>query len=213
MKAIPPIEVEKHQVMPSDNILDGSMSEAITQSRISHTSDSANWQREYRRELFKLLVSYLNGINQFSSDSYDIDAEKQMDFLLNLLRFSDTEALRAQLGVDTARVQIALESWMSMRRRLGAFRSATGYFGWPGEQWAEFLRHLDTVPSAQAILAYVDLQGREGECGYVADTFDEDLARVFDALTRVPGRNGPKAFESVGRYNEVLLDWFREWDV
>lgn len=77
----------------------------------------------------------------------------------------------------------------------------------------EFLRHLDDVPSAHAILAYIDLQGfvgREGECGYVVDTFDEDLARVFDALTRVPERNGPKAFEGVRRYNESLLEWFRE---
>jgi hypothetical protein len=44
----------------------------------------------------------------------------------------------------------------------------------------------------------------------VADTFDEDLARVFDALTRVPGCNGPEAFEGVRRYNEALLEWFRE---
>lgn len=80
----------------------------------------------------------------------------------------------------------------------------------------EFLRHLDGVPSAYAIIAYVDLQGlvgREGECGYVADTFDEDLARVFDALTRVPERIGPKAFEGVRRYNDALLEWFREGDV
>lgn len=102
-----------------------------------------------------------------------------------------------------------------MRHRLGAFWRATGYFGRPGEQWTEFLRHLDSVPGAYAILAYVDLQGfegREGECRYVADTFDKDLARVFDVLIRVSGRNGPKAFEGVRRYNEALLEWFWEED-
>jgi hypothetical protein len=152
--------------MPSNNILDGTIGEVITQSLISHTSDPANCQqRKYRRELFKLLLSYLNGTNQLSSDSYDIYAEKRMNFLLNLLWLSNTEALQAKLGDDTARLHIALESWMSMRHRLGAFRSATDYFGWPGEQWTEFLRHLDDVPSAQAVLAYVDLQdfvGRKG---------------------------------------------------
>jgi len=103
-----------------------------------------------------------------------------------------------------------------MRHRLGAFRRATGYFGWPGEQWIEFLRHLDNVPSAYAILAYINLQGfvgREDECGYVANTFNKDLTRVFDALTRVPECNRPKAFEGVRRYNEALLEWFREGDV
>jgi hypothetical protein len=105
------------------------MSEPITQPLISYASDPANWQqREYRRERFELL-SYLNGINQFSSDSYDIDAEKRMNFLLNLLWLSDTEALQVKLGDDTGRLHIVLESWMSMRYRLGVFRSATGYFG------------------------------------------------------------------------------------
>jgi hypothetical protein len=118
-----PIDIKKQQVMPS-----------ITQSLIPHTLDPANWQQgEYRRELFKLLVSYLNRNNQFSSDSYDIDAEKRMNFLLNLFWLGDTEALQALLGNETARIQIALKSWMSMRHRLGAFRRATDYFGWPGE--------------------------------------------------------------------------------
>jgi hypothetical protein len=47
----------------------------------------------------------------------------------------------------------------------------------------------------------------------VADTFNEDLARVFDALTGVPGSNRPEAFRGVRRYNEALLQWFREEDV
>ena len=138
-----------------------------------------------------------------------------MNFLLHLFWLSDTETLQAQVDDHLACVQIASKSWISMRHRLGAFRRATGYFGRPGEQWTEFLRHLDDVPSAYAMLAYVDLQGlegREGEREYVADTFDEDLARVFDALTRVSGRDEPKAFEGVKRYNEALLEWFWEQD-
>ena len=47
----------------------------------------------------------------------------------------------------------------------------------------------------------------------MADTFDEDIARGFDALTSVPECNRPKAFEGVRRYNEALLKWFREGDV
>ena len=106
-----PIDVEKHQVMPSDKILDGAMSKATMQFLIPHTSDPANWQQcECRHELFNLLLSYLNGTNQFSSDCYDIDAEKRMDFLLNLFWVSDTKALQAQLDHQLARANIALKS-------------------------------------------------------------------------------------------------------
>jgi hypothetical protein len=207
----------RDQVALHKSRLGGAMSEGITQSLISHTSDPANWQqREYRRELFKLLVSYLNGIEQFRTDAYDIEAEERMNFLLNQFWLSDTEVLQARFGDDAARMQIALESWMSMRHRLSVFRGATGYFGRPREQWTEYLRHLDNIPSAQAMLAYVDLQGfvgSEGECGYVVDTFDGDLARVFDALTRVARCNGPEAFRGVGEFNEALLEWFREGDM
>jgi hypothetical protein len=190
--------------------MSGGLSESITQS----LSELANWQqRKFRRELFKLLLSYLNGINQFSSDAYDVEAEERMNLLLHQFWLSDTETRNARLGDDAARLQTALESWMSMRHRLSQFRSATGYFGRPGEQWTEYLRGMDDdVQSAQAMLAYVDLQGfvsREGECEFVADTFDHDLARVFDALTMVAGCNGPEAFRGVQRYNKALLEWFR----
>jgi hypothetical protein len=215
--SIPDVGPTGGQVAHHENMMGGAMSEAITQSLISHNLDPANWQqREYRRELFKLLVSYLNGIKPFSSDSYNVEAEERMNFLINQFWLSDTDALQARLGDDAARLQIALESWMSMRHLLSQFRSATGYFGLPGERWMGYLRHLDDVPNAQAMLAYVDLQGflgREGECGYVADSFNEDLARVFDALTMMTGCNGPEAFRGVRRYNEALLEWFRDGDL
>jgi hypothetical protein len=212
----PDVEPTGGQVAHHENMMGGAMNEAITQSLVSHNSDPANWQqRKYRRELFRLLISYLNGIEQFSSNSYDVEAEERMNFLINQFWLSDTEALQARLGDDAAHLQIALESWMSMRHRLSQFRSATGYFGRPGEQWTEYLRHLDDIPNAQAMLAHVDLQGfvgREGECGYVAESFDEDLARVFDALTMMTEYNGPEAFR-VRRYNEALLEWFRDGDL
>jgi hypothetical protein len=198
----------------NENMTGGSLSHAITQSLISHTSDSASWQqREYRRELFKLLLSYLNGINQFSADSYDINAEERMNLLLNQFWISDVEGLQTTLSDDVARLQIALESWMSMRHRLSEFRSATRYFGRPGEQWTEYLKCMEDVPCAKAMLAYVDLQGfvgREGECRYVAETFDDDLAVVFDVLTRVKGCNGAEAFKGVRRYNKALSEWFQD---
>jgi hypothetical protein len=44
-----------------NNILDRAISELITQSLISHALDPVNWQqREYRRELFKLLSLLIN---------------------------------------------------------------------------------------------------------------------------------------------------------
>ncbi|RAR07119.1 c6 zinc finger domain containing protein [Stemphylium lycopersici] len=189
-----------------------SSSDAINRSTIQHRSDpTASQQLEYRRELFKLLVAYLNGIEQFSNNAYDFSAEERMNMLLNQFWINDTEALQAALGDDACRLRIALESWMSMRYRLSQFRSTTGYFGRPREEWIEYLRRMDDVSSARAMLAFVDLQGsarKEGECGYVAEMFDVDLTVVFDALTKVKGCNGSEAFRGVRRFNDALLEWF-----
>ncbi|CAA9958363.1 hypothetical protein PTMSG1_01924 [Pyrenophora teres f. maculata] len=199
------------------NIVSSTMSGALNnpseRSLITHPPDSASWQqRKYRRELFKLLVSYLNGIEQFSSDNYDFTAEERMNFLLNQFwAGGDTEALHTKLGSDNAtRIQIALESWMSMRHRLSEFRSATGYFGQPGEQWTQFLRSMDDAPCAQAMIAFVDLQDfvESGDWRYVRGTFDDDLKTVFNVLTRMPWCDGPEAFRGVRRFNEALLEWF-----
>jgi hypothetical protein len=202
------------QHAPHKSPVGGELDKSITQS----LPELTNWQqREFRRELFKLLLSYLNSINQFSPDAYDLEAEERTNILLHQFWLSDVDAIKTRLSDDAARLQTAFESWMSMRHRLSTFRSATRYFGRPGEQWTEYLRGMDDdVQSAQAMLAYVDLQGvvsREGECGFVADTFDHDLARVFDALTMMSHCNGPEAFRGVRRYNEALLEWFREGNV
>ncbi|EDU40194.1 conserved hypothetical protein [Pyrenophora tritici-repentis Pt-1C-BFP] len=156
----------------SNSAMSGALSNALERSLMTHPSDSASWQqRKYRRELFKLLVSYLNGIEQFSSENYDFTAEERMNFLLNQFwAGGDTEALHTKLGSDNAtRIQIALESWMNMRHRLSEFRSATGYFGRPGEQWTQFLRSTDDAPCAQAMIAFVDLQDfvESGDWRYV----------------------------------------------
>ncbi|KAF1946103.1 hypothetical protein EJ02DRAFT_367925 [Clathrospora elynae] len=207
---------EDHAVTSMDRV-GGALNDAIRRSFISHNSDAACWQqREYRRELFKLLLSYLNGIHQFSADSYDFDAEERMNFLLNQFWVSDTEALQNTLGDDFVRLHIALGSWMSMRHRLGEFRNGTGYFGRPGEGWAEYLRCMEDVPRANVMLAYVDLQdlaGKGDASRYVSDTFDDDLAMVFDVLTRVKGCLGAEAFVCVRRYNEALLEWFKDSDL
>lgn len=208
------VERTDGQINISDKTMSGAFYEALKRSFITHTSDSASWQqREYRRELFKLLISYLNGINEFSSDSYDFTAEERMNLLLNQFWVSNgMEALQTTLGSDNAtRIQIALESWMGMRHRLSEFRSATGYFGRPGEQWTQYLRSLDDTPCAQAMLAFVDLQGfveSEGEWRYVKETFDNDLKTVFNALTRIPWCDGPEAFRGVWKFNQALLEWF-----
>ncbi|KAH9870700.1 hypothetical protein IAQ61_006178 [Plenodomus lingam] len=167
-------------------------------------------EREHRTELFKLLLSYLNGINQFHPDTYSMEAEERMNMLLHQFHINDTERLQAKLGDDFARLQIAFESWMSMRHRLTGFRVATGYRGQPGEQWAEFLKQKPNVPCAYASLSYVGLQeaALKGEESYVVDTFDEDLAKMFDLLTMVKGCNGPEAFKGIGLYNSNLIGWF-----
>jgi len=211
------LEPTSNQVSIGNGNMGDLLNNATGRSFVTHTSESASWQqRKYRRELFKLLVSYLNGIEPFSSDNYDCTAEERMNFLLNQFWIGgDTEALQTKLGSDNAtRIQIALESWMSMRHRLSEFRSATGYFGRPGEQWTLFLRSIDDAPCAQAMLAFVDLQEfvESGEWRYVKDTFDDDLKTVFNVLTRIRWCDGPEAFKGVRRFNKALLEWFGDDD-
>jgi hypothetical protein len=188
--------------------------DAIIQSLISDSEPANKQNRSYRLELFKLLVSYLDGIKQFESISYDFAAEERMNFLLNHFQCIDTATWRSNHSDSAVRLHFALERWMSMRHRLSDFRSATGYFGQPGQQWEEFLRGLDNVPHAEAILAFVELKDdgelEEGRELIARHGFDEDLMVVFDGLTRMKGCNGPEAFKGVKKFNEALLKWFEE---
>jgi hypothetical protein len=193
---------------PNPDTPSDAYNEAIIQSLISNTSPMNKQTRSYRTELFKLLICYLNSIDVFSPTTYDSGAEERMNFLINNFLCNDTEIWNANHTDSAIRLQLTLERWMGMRHRLAAFRSATGYFGPPGQRWEEFLRGLDDVPNARAMLAYVELRDEgEGE-GAMGSSFDEDLMVVFDGLTRVKRCTGPEAFKSVRKFNEKLLEWF-----
>lgn len=101
---------------------------------------------------------------------------------------------------------------MGMRHRLSSFRSATGYFGPPGQQWEEFLRGMNNIPHARAILAFVELKNdgvlEEGKGIGAGHGFNEDLMVMFDLLTSIKGCNGPDAFKGVKKFNEGLWKWF-----
>jgi hypothetical protein len=173
---------------------------AITQT---HTET-----RHHRLELFSLLVSYLTGINEFepNASTYDVEAEERMNFLLNHFSLSLADN---QVHDDDAGLR-ALQTWMAMRHALSSFRHTTQYFGRPGEQWTEYLRGLDDVPCARAMLGYVDLQR---ECEVTMEGFDEELMGVFDRMTRVTGCIGVDSFQGVRKFNKALLEWFMERDV
>ncbi|CAO2650722.1 Nn.00g020140.m01.CDS01 [Neocucurbitaria sp. VM-36] len=172
------------------------------------------WQeKQDRRELFKLLLSYLNSINQFSPDSYDGNTEERMDSLLNRLWAHDEGQLRSELGNDFARLQTVLTSWMNMRDRLTKFQTTTGYLGQPGEPWRAHLRRMLEPARAQACIAFCELQdlaSEEAELQYVAGSFDDDLATIFHLITRVNGCNGAEEFKAVRVFNEALLVWMRD---
>lgn len=174
-------------------------------------------QREQRMELFKLLISYLHRLNQFSLDSYDPGAEDRMDFLLNQFRQLDmitattVPSFRARTETS-ARIDTALRTWIIIRRSVDDFRRTTNYFGEPGRPWEMHLASMENLPCAQASLAYVELQERAWKHGVRSDgdTFDDDLMTGFDALTKIKGVNGKDAFRSVRQFNASLREWFRE---
>jgi len=193
--------------------LSDAYTDAIIRSLISDPSPTTRQTRTYRLELYRLLVAYLNGIKNFDSSNYDSAAEERMDFLLNQFHCMDSDVFRSFRNDGAVHLHFVFEKWMSMRHRLAAFRSTTGYFGLPGRQWEEFLRGLDDVPHAEAILAFVDLKDTSDaeEGGRVlGDGFDHDLMMVFDGLTKFQDCNGPEAFKGVRKFNERLLVWFRD---
>lgn len=168
--------------------------------------------QEYRRELFKLLIAHINGINQFRTDAYKLEAEERLNILLHQFLINDTDTLQKVLGDHFTRLHIAVESWMNMRHQLSEFRTMTGYFGEPGEHWEHHLRHMPNVPCAHACIAYADLQdsvAKESRLGCVEETFDDDLARMFDLFTMIKGCNGAEAFKALRTYNAALLEWFK----
>lgn len=154
-----------------------------------------------RTELFKLLLSYLNSINEFKPSAYNAEAEQRMDDLLENLWVLETDD----------RLNKVFRSWMSMRNRLVKFRTTTGYFAGPGDPWKAHLNRMpDLSARAQACIAYVDLKGASTELyrqQEAAVAFDEDLATVFDLVTKIEGCNGASEFLAIRLFNEALFEW------
>ncbi|KAF2131629.1 hypothetical protein P153DRAFT_355372 [Dothidotthia symphoricarpi CBS 119687] len=172
-------------------------------------------ERQTRRELFRLLLAYLNNIDQFHPESYDHDAEKWMNTLLSSFWLQDITSLQANVGARFTQLDLALTTWMDMRTRLAEFRIVTGYFGPPDAQWEAHLRGIQGKQDhAQACIAFAKLKDVLEEEHMKAIphidevAFNEDLAMAFDLLTDVKGCNGAEAFKGLSDFNRALFEWF-----
>jgi hypothetical protein len=184
----------------------------VPRTRLPDVSKLENWQKEQLRlELFKLLLSFLNGINQFSATSYEPEAEESMNHLLKEFWSNDTDAIRSRVGERFAELQTAWDRWMSMQLSLYKFQRTIGYFGNPGEEWKAHLRRMERVAHAKASIAFVDMKGSGmtgGSAKDIGPEFDNDLATIFDVLTQVEGCDGVDEFGAIRVYNQGLLAWF-----
>jgi hypothetical protein len=170
------------------------------------------WQeKRLRIELFKLVLSYVNGINQFSPEAFKPDAEEKMNNILYQFWINDTHAIQTKFGNNFSQLQATLETWMSMRHLLTEFRKVTGYFGKPGDDWKDHWKRLDVAARANASIAFVEMRSFSTE-GNTSDilgpTSNDELAMMFEFLTRIDGSNGVAEFEGIRSYNEVLMKWF-----
>jgi hypothetical protein len=214
---IPPSTQHSANSVPSDRFPaqnSGKISRhnSLLQRNQLDVSELDTWQeKQLRIELFKLLLSHLNGINQFTAETYEPESEDRMNSLLYQFWVNDAETNRAQVGDKFDSLQNALECWMNMRHILTGFQRTTGYFGRPGDEWREHLRRMDRVPHAKASIAFVDMKSSAGMSGLVLDggpSFANEVATVFDLLTQVNGCNGKEEFGALHAYNEKLREWF-----
>jgi hypothetical protein len=200
------------ELCETDQIPHDPQSTTTLASAPSHQTElstlSALQVNKLRHELFKLLLSYLNNINQFAHTSYESSAESRLEDLLYQFWHHDAEAIRAHFGPRTTDVQATWQRWMHMRYTLNEFQCTTGFFGKPGDEWREHLRGMDRVARAKASIAFVDLKSCEGVEGGLEERADEDLAVVFDLMTCVEGCNGVEEFGALRVYNEGLREWF-----
>lgn len=166
--------------------------------------------QDMRRELFKLLLSRVNNINQFTPGSDCCDAEERLNHLLYHVWINERLNFEVAVGERYDRLSVAFERWMDMRTRLQAFQNLTRYSGSPGEEWRTHLRGIEDLSErAQACIALADLRSTiQDDRFFVGSSFNEDLTIVFDYLTMFPGCNGPEEFRGVERYNLPLLEWF-----
>jgi hypothetical protein len=170
------------------------------------------WQEKpFRMDLFKLLLSYLNGLNQFSTVFYEPEAEDRMNHLLDQFWKHDEETIRSRMVIRFPELQTAWHGWAIMRHQLAKFQRTTGYFGRPGNDWKEHLRKMDSVTHAKASIAFVDFKSFPSAGALATDggsQFDDDIMTVFDSLTQVEGCDGVGEFQALRVYNEGLLGWF-----
>ncbi|KAH5692063.1 hypothetical protein HBI23_006450 [Parastagonospora nodorum] len=167
--------------------------------------------KQLRMELFKLLLSFLNGINQFGAETYEHDAEDRLNHLLVQLWINDADVIRSKLGNEFAEVKNVWEHWTNMRLLLAEFQHTTGYFGRPGNSWKEHLRQMERVDHAKASIAFIDMKravSNQGFASVIGPHFNNRLATLFDLLTQVEGCNGVEEFGALSSYNAELLEWF-----
>jgi hypothetical protein len=169
-------------------------------------------KKQLRLELFKLLLSFLNGINQFIATSYQPEAEERIDHLLKEFWSNDIDAIRSAVGEERyAQLETSWDRWTDMRLLLGRFQRSVGYFGEPGDDWRAYLSTMERVAHAKASIAFVDMKGSETADGLANDIgsgFDDDLATIFDLLTQVEGCDGVDEFGAIRVYNQGLMAWF-----
>lgn len=185
-----------------------------TMASVPHTDVSKldNWQeKQLRTELFKLLLSFLNGINEFRTDSYEPEAEERMNHLLYQFWINDAISLRSKAGERFIALQTVWDRWTNMRLLLAEFQRTAGYFGKPGDDWKDHLRRMERVAHARASIAFVNMKSfgtTQNSAIDIGPDFDDDLATIFDLLTQVEGCNGVDEFGAVRAYNQELLGWF-----
>jgi hypothetical protein len=168
-------------------------------------------ERSLRRELFKLLLSRLNKLNEFNSSVIDPGHENRLSDLLANFWASDRSHLRMMFGSRFNSVTAAFEAWQQMRERLTRFRVETEYRGGPGGDWKKFLQELgakDQRLRAKAVLAHWELGEVEEGVFEWGERFEQDLMLVFDGLTRYVGCNGAEEFAGLAGYNKELMEWF-----
>ncbi|KAH7130819.1 hypothetical protein B0J11DRAFT_262326 [Dendryphion nanum] len=176
---------------------------------------SSKQDTELRRELFILLLSFLNSLNQFTADSTSyLRTEDRLNHLLYRFVDSDMSNLLLTHPDTFPTLHTAFGTWMSMRSKLRTFQNKIQYFGAPGESWKAWLRgRADAGERARACIALAEMHDVGADCGeYKGDEgrerLNEELAVLFDVLTKFKGCNGAEEFEGIRGYNERLWVWF-----
>lgn len=168
-------------------------------------------ERQLRNELTILLLSYINNINDFAQDNFQWEAEERMNNLILHLWKTDTIRLEAKFGDTFARMNTSLKTWMDMRQRLERLRVGIGYLGAPGDDWKNHLNRMVYATRANAVIALTNMRKLQSvaDAAWDQETFDNDLAVIFDELTQIIGCNGAEEFGALRLYNQTLFDWFR----